>query len=187
MQRRNENWPPPRPLDFKPPRQDRLWSIREFDVDGGETIIAIFQGNRGQRPELDIIVKYRQRGKRLRTPQHLHWAIDLLVKKQHDEPLTNAFVEYLIDLYDRVEAFRSEGDRLERPLISEANQRDLEMFISLNELGEYSIEFTCYILELIAIQEKTGNSNELMFRDVLSTILEGHGISRVVDVSKVFV
>lgn len=187
MQPMDPNWPPPRPLDFKPPRQDRLWSIREFDVDGGETIIAIFQGNRGQHPALDIIVKYRQMGKRLRTPQHLYWAIDLLIKKQHDEPLTNTFVKYLINLYDIVEAFRSEGDRLERPLISEANQRDLEMFNPLNAFGEYSIEFTCYILELIAIQEKTGNPNELMFRDVLSTILEGRGISRVVDVSKAFV
>ena len=61
-----DRWPPNRPLTFKPQNAERLTSIREFEVDNGETIVAIFQGGRGERPDLDIIVKYRQRGKQLR-------------------------------------------------------------------------------------------------------------------------
>ena len=175
-----ERWPPKRPLTFKPRGAPRLTSIREFDVDGGNTIVAIFQGSRGGRPELDIIVKYLQRGKRLRTPQHIHWAIDLVIKKQHDETLTNAFVEYLIGLYDQVEAFRSQGDRLERPLLTHRDRNTLRTFERLESYGEYSVEFTCHVLELIAIQEKTGNPNAFMFRGVLLAILEGQEITRIV-------
>ena len=173
-------WPPPRPLNFKPPNLPRLYSIREFDVDDGDTIVAVFQGNRGQRPALDIIVKYKQPGKVLRTPKHIHWVIDLLIKKEHAGTLANNFVEYLIKLYDHVDSFCSEDDRLNRVLVSDSNKDDTKAFQALNSFGEYSIEFTCYILELIAIQEKTSSPSAFMFRNVLSSILNGAEIFRVV-------
>ena len=180
MYNEGEKWPPERPITFKPARQPRQLSIREFEVDDGGTIIAIFQGNRGMNPELDIIVKYIQREKRLRTPQHIHWAIDLLIKKEHKATLTKSFVEYLTELYDRVGPFCSEGDRLKRVLISDTEQLTQETFQPLNKFGEYSIEFTCYILELIAIQEKTSNPSAFMFRNALSSILEDKEIFQIV-------
>ena len=176
-------WPPPRPLTFKPRKLPRLYSIREFDVDNGNSVIAVFQGNRGQRPDLDIIVKYLQRGKQLRTPRHIHWVIDLLVKKQHNTALTYSFVKHLIDLYDGVDAFYSENDRLERTLVSDSNRNNWESFSDLNAFGEYSIEFTHYILELIAIQEKTSNPNAFMFRDVLSAIRDEQEIFKIVSLA----
>ena len=182
MQARARNWPPQGPLTFKPPNEERLTSIEEFVVDDGDTIIAVFQGNRGQSPPLDIIVKYRQRGKQLRTPQHVHWAIDLLIKKQHVENLTTEFVEFLIDLYDRLEPFESQEDRAQRlahRVGVETNQA-LEQFRQLDEFGEYSVRFTGYILELMSIAEKTGNPAAFMFRKVLSTIREGQDIFRIV-------
>ena len=44
--------------------------------------IAIYQGGRGARPDLDFIVKHKEEGKRLRTPSHTHWIVDLIAKKQ---------------------------------------------------------------------------------------------------------
>jgi len=44
------------------------------------THVGIYQGSRGERPDLDFILKYKQDGKRLRTPSHTHWIVDLLVK-----------------------------------------------------------------------------------------------------------
>ena len=38
-----------------------------------DTKVAIYQGNRGENPDLDFIVKYKEKGKRLRTPSHTHW------------------------------------------------------------------------------------------------------------------
>ena len=168
------DWPPIRPLVSK-----GEFSIREFVVDHGETIIAIFQGSRGANPQLDMIVKYKQRGKRLRTPRHLHWAIDLLIKKQHNQSLADEFTEYLIRVYDDVQPFQSVEDRLERKLIG-INGHALRYFDGLNSFGEYSVEFTSHILELIAIQEKTSNPNAFMFRKVLSDILENAEIFTIV-------
>lgn len=183
IRRGPEQWPPDRPLAFKPPNEERLTSLREFDVDDGETIIAVFQGNRGDNPDLDIIVKYQQRGKRLRTPKHLHWAIDLLVKKQHQEDLTNEFVEFLIALYDQLQPFDTQADRanrLENQIGVAVNGEVLERFQPLNEFGEYSVEFTGYILELMGICEKTGALNAFMFRRVLLAIRDGRDIFGIV-------
>ena len=175
-------WPPNRPLTFKPRNRDRLTSIREFEVDNGETIIALFQGDRGQKPDLDILVKYLQRGSRLRTPQHLHWAIDLLIKKQHKEALTVEFADFLIKAYDRMQPFSSLEDRAKRlayQIGTETNEA-IGLFGALDAFGEYSVEFTYYILEIMSIAEKTGNPDAFMFRGVLSSILKGEEIFRVV-------
>ena len=175
-------WPPVRPLTYKPRNEERLTSLQEFDVDGGETIIAVFQGGRGGNPDLDLIVKYRQRGTNLRTPQHVHWAIDLLVKKQHREDLTIEFVEFLVNLYDGLQPFASQAERARRlgNRIGLGVNEAVVRFQELEAFGDYSIEFTAYILELMGITEKTGNPNAFMFRGVLSAILEGESIFSVV-------
>ena len=182
------NWPPPRPLTFKPPNQERLESLREFDLDGGDTIIAVFQGNIGANPDRDIIVKYRQRGVRhMRTPSHLHWAVDLLIKKQHREALTGEFVAFLIALYDDLRPFASledRADRLERQIGNAVNRERLAPFQSLDAFGEYSVEFTGYIIELLGICEKTGDPNAFMFRGVLSAIQAGRDIFSVVSAAR---
>ena len=53
----------------------------------GVTEVAIYQGSRGERPDLDFIVKYKEEGKRLRTPSHTHWIVDLLVKAEVNKVL----------------------------------------------------------------------------------------------------
>lgn len=187
MQRPVANWPPPRPLTFKPRNQERRVSLREFDLDGGDTIIAVFQGNRGAHPDRDIIVKYRQRGEgRMRTPLHLHWAVDLLLKKQHREALTKEFVALLIALYDDLQPFASledRADRLERQIGNAVNRERLEPFQPLDAFGEYSVEFTGYIIELMGLCEKTGAPNAFMFRRVLSAIQDDWDIFSVVSIA----
>ena len=65
-----------------------------------KTTIAIYQGVRGENPELDFIVKYKEDGKRLRTPSHTHWIVDLLVKAEHSKELLLSYVENLILIYE---------------------------------------------------------------------------------------
>ena len=173
-------WPPKRPLTFKPPGKPRLTALREFDLDHGNTIVAIFQGSRGMQSDLDIIVKYWQKGKGRRTPAHIHWAIDLLLKRQHDPELTTGFIHYLIDLYDCLEPFASTHDRLERPLITTSGEHDLQGFRDLDNYGEYSVEFTACVLELIGIQEKTGNPDAYLYRKVLTALLDAKDIFALV-------
>jgi hypothetical protein len=73
--------------------------FREIVIRDG-AVIGGFQGSKGNQPHLDIVVKYRDRftkGSRLRTPKHIHWVIDLLLKKEHNRALTLAFVNYLLN------------------------------------------------------------------------------------------
>src|SRR2546427_12303711 len=87
----------------------KVTALKEFKV--GDTIIGVFQGSRGKNPDLDIIIKYQEKGGRVRTPQHLHWAIDLLIKKEHEKQLVNEFVKYLLGLWDKVQPFRNKQEQ----------------------------------------------------------------------------
>ena len=48
-------------------------------------IIYVFQGSLSQ---FDIVIKYRKDGKRIRTPKHIHWVVDVLMKMQGNDTLT---------------------------------------------------------------------------------------------------
>lgn len=53
-------------------------------------IIYVFQGTLSQ---FDIVIKYRKDGKRIRTPKHIHWVVDILMKMQGNETLTKQYLE----------------------------------------------------------------------------------------------
>src|SRR3990167_3474821 len=105
----------------KPPR---AYSIKEINLNDG-TIIGIFAGSRGSNPDHDILIKYQETGKRVRTPKHIHWVIDLLIKKEHNRNLTLEFMKYLRNMYDRVEAFKDKNERKKCEL-KEAINKDLK-------------------------------------------------------------
>lgn len=151
-------------------------SFKEFKV--GDTVIGVFQGSRGKNPDLDIIVKYQERGKAVRTPQHLHWAIDLLIKKEHDKALVREFVKYLIDMWDEVKPFRNKAEQ-QRCELKFTNPENLKKFKGLDRHGEYSVEFIGHIIELLMIQEKNSD-NAFMFKGVLDAIYENKEIFKIV-------
>ena len=57
-------------------------------------MVGVYQGSFS---EYDLLVKYRQKDKngkwtRIRTPKHIHWAVDLLIKMHADRRrLENSF------------------------------------------------------------------------------------------------
>jgi hypothetical protein len=51
--------------------------------------IFFARGKKVQSP-FDFIVRYREPGKRIRTPKHIHWIIDLYIKDAHRPSLTMA-------------------------------------------------------------------------------------------------
>ncbi len=145
-----------------------LKSFRDIKLANGVTI-GIFQGNRGSNPELDIIVKYQEPDKRIRTPKHIHWAIDLLIKKSHSRELTISFVEFLLSMWASVRPFSTKAEQ-QACVLQYTSSNRIQEFSSLNKFGEYSIEFTVHILELIMIQEKTGYPKAFMFKKVLEAL-----------------
>ena len=55
----------------------------------GKYIVAVYQGNLSQ---YDTLIKYRQledsRWSSIRTPKHIHWAVDILIKMYQDKEKT---------------------------------------------------------------------------------------------------
>jgi hypothetical protein len=134
-----------------------------------KTTIAIYQGVRGENPELDFIVKYKEEGKRLRTPSHTHWIVDLLVKAERDKELLLSYVNNLILIYENSEPFNCVEERDTYEL-----RHNYVMDLRYNELngcGYYSISTLTAFIELFSICEKQ-TSGAFMFKGLLEMVKE---------------
>jgi uncharacterized protein YutE (UPF0331/DUF86 family) len=127
-------------------------AIKEIKLQDG-TVIGVFAGSRGANPDHDILIKYQEVGKHLRTPKHIHWVIDLLIKKEHNRNLTLKFMKYLRNMYDRVEAFKNKEDR-QKCEFKETTLAKLKPFKALDKYGEYKVEFIGHLIELMIKMEK---------------------------------
>jgi hypothetical protein len=133
------------------------------------TTIAIYQGVRGENPELDFIVKYKEEGKRLRTPSHTHWIVDLLVKAEHNKELLLSYVNNLISIYENSEPFNCVEDRNTYEL-----RHNYVMDLRYNELnscGYYSISTLTAFIELFSLCEKQ-TTGAFMFKGLLEMVKE---------------
>lgn len=155
-------------------------AFKEFKLSDG-TIIGVFQGNRGEKPELDIKICYKDRFTRgnKRTPKHIHWVIDILIKKQYNKELTLDFVKYLRDMWENVEPFHTKADQQKCELTQTTSEK-LKKFEKLNKYGEHSVEFIGHLIELMMRMEKTGLARAYVFKDLLDTILEEKDIFTIV-------
>lgn len=60
------------------------------------------------------------------------------------------------------------------------NPKNLKEFEELNKFGEYSVEFIGHIVELMMLEEKTGDHEAFMFKGVLDAIYNDAEIFEVV-------
>jgi len=152
----------------KPPRK---YAIKEIVLADGTTI-GVFEGDRGYNPDHDILIKYQEHGKRIRTPKHIHWVIDLLIKKEHDKKLTLEFMRYLRKMYDKVDGFESKEDRKQCEL-RETTKEKLKEFEDLNQYGEYKVEFIGHLIELMIKMEKNTSPEKpaRVFRELMDALL----------------
>ena len=156
----------------------------EFPV-SGTFYVAIYQGTLS---EYDVLIKYRQleNGKwsRIRTPKHIHWAVDLLIKQHLENNETERLLEHLIWVWDNnIQPIRSEDERtrLLNPqiLLDEVNEEASE-YPALAEKGEYSVKFLLLLARLLMIQEKTNYEGAFMFRELLEQLKEHKDIFKIV-------
>lgn len=74
----------------------------------GKYIIAVYQGSLSQ---YDILIKYRQlensQWSSIRTPKHIHWAVDILIKMYQDKVKTQAFLDMLITIWNNTNPIKS--------------------------------------------------------------------------------
>jgi hypothetical protein len=133
------------------------------------THVGIYQGSRGERPDLDFILKYKQEGKRLRTPSHTHWIVDLLVKAESNKELLLSYVNNLIEIYDNNNPFTSVEERGNYEL-KYTNIMNLR-YNDLNAHGYYSISTLTAFIELFSLCEKQ-STGAFMFRGLLTLVKE---------------
>ena len=151
-------------LQYKIKNGPRVEAFNQFELSDG-TIVAMFQGFRGENPDLDFIVKYKEPGKRLRTPSHTHWIVDLIVKGEINRPSTLDLVKELIEVYDSIDPFQTVEERDNYELIY-ANEiaRD---FSWLDGTGSLSLELIGTLVELFSKCEKQ-TTGAFMFKSMLT-------------------
>tara|TARA_R110002012_G_scaffold12333_3_gene55011 strand:+ start:926 stop:1456 length:531 start_codon:yes stop_codon:yes gene_type:complete len=150
-------------LQYKIKNGPRVESSNQFNMEDG-TIVAIFQGFRGENPDLDFIVKYKEPDKRLRTPSHTHWIVDLIVKGEVYPGETLSLVKDLIEIYDNVNPFKTTEERDNYELTYSLDL--VEKYSSLNNTGSLSIELIGTLVELFSKCEKQ-TSGAFMFKSML--------------------
>lgn len=156
----------------------------EFPVNG-TFYVAIYQGTLS---EYDVLIKYRQlengRWSKIRTPKHIHWAVDLLIKQHLENNETERLLEHLIWVWDNnIQPIRSEDERTRllnhQILLDEVNEEASE-YPALAEKGEYSVKFLLLLARLLMIQEKTNYEGAFMFRELLEQLKEHKDIFKIV-------
>lgn len=153
-------------------------SFKEFNMKDG-TVIGVFQGSRGENPDLDILIKFQKDKGRVRTPAHIHWVIDVLIKKEHNKVLTLKFIKYLRDIWERVEPFRTKSEQ-QKCELKQTTRKKLKKFEELNKYGEFSVEFIGHLIELMMRMEKTGLDRAFVFKELMDSIIQEKDIFSIV-------
>ena len=105
-------------------------SIMDIKID--ETyMIYVFKGSLSKN---DIVIKYSKAGKRMRTPKHIHWVIDVLLKEQKNHNDVITFIECMQKMWDNIQGLSSNDFiSLKDTLIKYKKQVD-------KEIGELTLE-----------------------------------------------
>ena len=142
--------------------------LKYWELTNGHYVI-IYQGSRGQRPELDFVVKYLEPKKRLRSPSHTHWIIDLIMKCDSHPEATKDFINEWLEIYDLLQPFSSIEERNNYHLIYP--NYFTEKYSDLENLGKFTVEFVSTVLELFIRCEKQ-TDGAFMFKKLLMFLKE---------------
>ncbi|SRR5574344_508896 len=147
-------------------------------------IIGVYQGTLS---EFDMLIRYRQlingQWSKVRTPKHIHWAVDILIKQYENPNETNNFIQFLLNYWNTVQPITSEEERQKLldidKLKAEVNE-EAKSYDRLANIGEYSIKFLLLLAKLLMYQEKTNYHQAYMFKNLLEQLKNSSDIFSVV-------
>lgn len=170
-------------------------------ISKGQKPLAIFQVNssyilgvyQGTLSKFDLLLKFRQKDLKkksgwsnIRTPKHIHWAVDVLIKMNLEKGKTQELLSFLIKYWDNdvkpIKSKKEQNSLLKNKIINEINA-DAKKYSKLSNKGEYSIKFLLLIAKLLMYQEKTNYPKAYMFRNLLVTLESGKDIFKIVSVA----
>lgn len=157
--------------------------IEVFPVNGS-FIVGVYEGSLSK---YDILIKYRQKHgdswSRIRTPKHIHWAVDILIKMNMKDKETKKFLDFLIEVWEGVKPIKNSKERSEYLKIEnllKENKNKMASYEELSRHGEYSINFLILLAKLLMIQEKTNLETAYMFKNLLDALKDGGDIFKIV-------
>lgn len=172
-------------MSFK--KEEKIIKPIEVFLANGSFILGVYNGKLSKH---DILIKYRQKNSngwsRIRTPKHIHWAVDVLIKMNENKKETKKFLDFLIDTWKNVKPIKNEKEKKEFLKIDNLllkNKREIESYKKLSKHGEYSIIFLVLLAKLIMIQEKTNLETAYMFKNLLSSLKKGEDIFKIVSIA----
>ncbi len=147
----------------------KIWRTRREQKDDliyttkANVQIGVYPGRKPESP-FDFIVKFREPGKRERTPAHVHLIVEMYVKHAHNPSLTMRLKEHILAMLSQVRPVNSFP-----PSLQFFKPEHIEQFKELDRVGEFTVEFLLVVTELMAIQEKTnypeGSLTESLYKD----------------------
>jgi len=152
-----------------------------------EFILGAYQGSISK---YDILIKYRQRVEnkwsKIRTPKHIHWAVDVLIKMHSEKEKTIEFLAFLIEMWENTFPIKTEKDReklLNINSLIESNKLAFEKYNELSNKGEYNIKFLILLAKLLMIQEKTNLETAYMFKNLIEALKSEKDIFKIVSIA----
>jgi len=155
-------------------------SIIDIDFQNGLFVYA-FPGRLSQN---DIWLMFRDRRvprTQIRTPKHIHWAADLLIKKDNDPQLTNQFLNDMLQRWNNIQPLPNRNyQTILNNLNLSRNRNFINSYSALNQHGFFNIDFLIHLMELLMLQEKTNNPNAYMFRDAVNALLTSNDLYSII-------
>jgi hypothetical protein len=133
--------------------------------------VAMFQGSRGQFPDIDYVVKILKPGvdERPIPPPHSFWVVDLMMKIIDHRKEVIEILEYYIKYYNTVNPFTTAIERISYNL--ETVDYITKKYSAINQPHTLSINYVAIIIELFCKNEKR-NAGAYMFGNLLETLLK---------------
>jgi hypothetical protein len=156
-----------------------ITSILDIDFKNG-LWLYVFPGRLSQN---DLWVKFRNENiprSTIRTPKHIHWAVDILIKKFGKQNLTDAFLNDMLTRWGQITPLPDRKmQTVMNNLTCSRNNQFLIQYQQLNHYGFFDIEFLTHLMELLMLQEKTNNPQAYMFKNVVGDLLSSNDLYKI--------
>ncbi len=146
-------------------KKNTLTAIAEIDIN--DYRIFVFQGSLSEN---DFLIKYSKSGTRIRTPKHVHWVTDILMKLQGNPELTKSFLQTMRIFWENCRPLQNNNFESIKEIVN--CEFDSSIYRDLNNYGEYDIEFVFSLIRLLSVQEKTNREDAYMFGNILNELLQ---------------
>lgn len=146
-------------------KKNTLKAIAEIEIN--DYRIFVFQGSLSEN---DYLIKYSKSETRIRTPKHIHWVTDILMKLQGNPQLTKSFLQTMIKYWDNCRPLKNNNFNSIKEIVE--CEFDSSVYADLNNYGEYDIEFVFALIRLLSVQEKTNRADAYMFGNILNELLK---------------